>query len=381
MNNRLPQLFISSTYYDLQQVRATVADFIEQQLGYRLLASEYRSFPVDPSVGTVENCRRRVEKDADVLILIVGGRYGVVPADSEKSVTNLEYLAARAKGIPIYAFILRDVLALLPIFAADRSVNLSPVVESSKVLQFVQELRTTDGVWTFPFELASDITATLRMQLAYEMARGLQLSASVRRAPNVITELSGDAFRIAMEKPSGWEAKLFNAVVAGDIAASADVRRAHDVGLTSGTGERVEESDAKSWVNAALAEAGRMIKDMELLAEQVINKGFSESDLAAIVHGAHEMGSVYRRALDWAARLRRAHLPNDWRPLVQEVSRALDDFLAESEDFPRRMQRDIEAALSTQTSDTAVLRLSFVFKIGNNERIQAEIDKLRRLRP
>ena len=71
MEERLPTLFLSSTFFDLRQVRADVADFVETQLGYRLLASEYASFPIDPSMRTIENCRARVENDADAMVLCI----------------------------------------------------------------------------------------------------------------------------------------------------------------------------------------------------------------------------------------------------------------------------------------------------------------------
>ena len=78
------------------------------------MASELPSFPIDPTTDTIENCRLRVDNEADIFILIIGGRYCYVSENHGKSVTNLEYLAARAKGIPIYVFVERRVLAVLP---------------------------------------------------------------------------------------------------------------------------------------------------------------------------------------------------------------------------------------------------------------------------
>ena len=93
-----PRIMISSTFYDLKQVRAGLVNFLVDDLGFEPLVSEASSFPVEPDLDTIENCKRRVEQDADLLVLIVGGRYGFVDAASTKSITNLEYLAARAKG-------------------------------------------------------------------------------------------------------------------------------------------------------------------------------------------------------------------------------------------------------------------------------------------
>lgn len=53
----------------------------------------------------MNNCLRVVEHRADILVLIVGGRYGNVADYTDKSITNLEYLRAKSKEIPAYAFI------------------------------------------------------------------------------------------------------------------------------------------------------------------------------------------------------------------------------------------------------------------------------------
>ena len=54
---RKPTVFISSTCYDL---------------GLEVLLSEYSSFPIDPSLGIVDNCLRVVQERADIFILIKG---------------------------------------------------------------------------------------------------------------------------------------------------------------------------------------------------------------------------------------------------------------------------------------------------------------------
>lgn len=96
-----PSIFVSSTCYDLSQVRLDLKRFIEA-LGYDAVISESNAFPVNPQTSTVENCLRAVRDRADILILIVGARYGTVVVDRDRSITNLEYLEAKAKGIPIY---------------------------------------------------------------------------------------------------------------------------------------------------------------------------------------------------------------------------------------------------------------------------------------
>src|SRR5437879_720167 len=103
-----PSIFVSSTCFDLKQVRADLHRFITE-FGYEPLLSEHPEFPISPQDSTVDNCVNAVRDRADLFILIVGARYGT-PTDQGKSVTNLEYLAAKAKGVPIYAFVSKTIL-------------------------------------------------------------------------------------------------------------------------------------------------------------------------------------------------------------------------------------------------------------------------------
>ena len=162
---------VSSTFYDLRQIRDDLRQFIEG-LGYRPLLSEHPSFPIDPDATTIENCRRRVEQDADVLVLVIGGRYGSIDATPNKSVTNLEYTSARHKRIPIYVFIDPQVLALLPLWKRNQAADFSEQVDSPRLFEFIEHVRTIDAVWMNEFRIACDITDALRTQFAYQQQAG-----------------------------------------------------------------------------------------------------------------------------------------------------------------------------------------------------------------
>jgi hypothetical protein len=116
MSYSKPSVFLSSTCYDLGQLRVDLGTFIERDLGYTAMMSEHPSFPIDPDTTTIENCRRRVDQDADVLVLVVGARHGTVDPATSRSITNIEYVTAKAKGIPVYAFVHKPVLAALPLW-------------------------------------------------------------------------------------------------------------------------------------------------------------------------------------------------------------------------------------------------------------------------
>ena len=56
-----PAVFVSSTCYDLKQIREDMKEFIENNYGFDAMLSEFDSFPIDPCKGTFENCLDNVD--------------------------------------------------------------------------------------------------------------------------------------------------------------------------------------------------------------------------------------------------------------------------------------------------------------------------------
>src|SRR5947209_15106936 len=97
------KIFVSSTFFDLAQVRDDIRTTITE-LGHEALLNEYPSFPVNPSIDTIENCKKAV-RSSDFFVLIIGGRRGSLDPVSGKSITNVEYDAALQSGIDCFIFV------------------------------------------------------------------------------------------------------------------------------------------------------------------------------------------------------------------------------------------------------------------------------------
>src|SRR5580692_2391021 len=142
-----PSVFVSSTCFDLNQIRADLRGFLSD-MGFDPILSEAPAFPVNPHISPVENCLRAVKEKADIFLLIIGARYGS-ENESGKSITNLEYLEAKAKGIPVYVFVLKQILHLLPIWRVNPNANYTNVVDTPKVFEFLDTLRSSQNHWVF----------------------------------------------------------------------------------------------------------------------------------------------------------------------------------------------------------------------------------------
>lgn len=384
MSANAPAVMVSSTFYDLRQIRADLAEFIERDLGYRALLSEYPSFPVDPDTDTVENCRRRVERDADILVLIVGGRYGFVDDASKKSITNLEYLAARVKGIPVYAFVEKSVLSVLPIWERNPEADFSGAVTDSRLFEFIQQVRAIDRVWMHEFERAQDITSILRTQFAYLTKEGLQLRSQFRRrALPVFKDLHGLALRIALEKPEAWEYRLFAQALTDAVEDASEIRREHRLGLVFGSGDHVELDQVTFWMQARMEELQRLIAAFNVVMQSNLQEALGPpgvpGDVKAIAFTARKVGSIYRHAIEWSQRVRRAHLPECFRPVAIEMAFFTDDIIEKVEEYGPALLKQIEEALAAPNDGThRVLESTLTLDFRNLDRFEAALEKAQR---
>ena len=346
---RVPAVFVSSTCYDLSQVRANLREFIEH-LGYEPVLSEYESFPVDSHEGTIDNCLNAVEAKADVFVLVVGNRYGSLGLDGQ-SVTNMEYLKAKAKGIPIYVFVLKKVYSLLPVWRDNPDGNFSSAVESNKVLAFIDDL-TKSSHWIYPFETANDITSALRIQFAYQHLQGLELvrKFSGAKVPDILKTVSPNAFKLAMEKPIAWEGRLFSQVACDEIAAAADLRRDLTYGISFEIGEVFDDFPSfNSWIRKKLNEFTQIANSLDAIGNKSLQDAMGQpgepGDIEHLVYTARRFVDIYKSAIRWAIRLRSASIDESCQEIIEIIIGFATLLLEDVEAFAREMQDKIARGL------------------------------------
>ena len=378
---RNPAVMVSSTFYDLRQLRADLTEFLISQMGYTPLLSELDSFPIDPSVEAIENCRRRVEKDVDILVLVIGGRYGYVDTSSAKSVTNLEYLAARSKGIPIYAFVKRDVLSAIPLWKKNPDADFSSVVDDARVFAFVEEVRSVHNVWTHEFDTAQQVTATLRAQFAVLMHEGLVWSRRFRGEfeSDTVKNLHGKALRLALERPSLWEYRLLFQVVLDELQSHSPAKRDHELGLVLGVASYISIENFTDWSARRMAELQRIAGALSTLLggplQDALGPPGTPGDSEKIVFIAQRIGRAYSEALEWTQRMRRAAGDGLWAPMLEEMARFAEGILLNIENWAKRGDTELAAALPRVAAGERP-ELDFTLKIELGGDIDKYLEKI-----
>jgi hypothetical protein len=148
-----PRIFISSTYYDLRHIRASLETFV-RSLGYEPVLSEKGDIAYIPDIALDESCYREAA-GADLLVLIIGGRYGSERSNSRTepdrtffeqydSITKQEYKSALDNNIPVYILVDVQVYAEYQTFQKNKNnVNITYAhVDSVNIFHLIEEILT-----------------------------------------------------------------------------------------------------------------------------------------------------------------------------------------------------------------------------------------------
>ncbi|MFZ2752246.1 MAG: DUF4062 domain-containing protein [Lysobacteraceae bacterium] len=204
---RPTSIFISSTCYDLRALREHLMAEITS-LGHDPVLSEYASFPVSPSLSTVDNCKKVVRERADIFVLIIGGKRGSLDPSSGKSVVNSEYREAKLAKIDCLVFVDKSVWDLRLIHKNNPKIDLGPVVEDNGVFDFLGEVES-DSKWVFPFSRTEEIISSLKIQLSIrfrELITRMQENRLI--VPADFAYENESIVKIATDKYDSWEYRL-----------------------------------------------------------------------------------------------------------------------------------------------------------------------------
>lgn len=348
------------------------------------ILSEFSSFPVDPSLDAIENCREVIKEKTDIFVLVVGGRYGSEVGNG-KSVTNLEYLEAKAKGIPCYVFVQKPILTALPIWQKNRSGDFSGLVDSSKLFEFVESLRDPKENWVFPFDYAQDIIGTLRMQLAYLFMDALKIRGKVLRAdlPEKIQDLSGAALLLVIQKPFAWEFRLFNQVLCDEISRAASLKKDLNYGLALGKSVRLgNPAEIIDWMRRKLEEMKSFVKSAGVLVNTALPKALGApgepGDVEEIVYVGKRLGEVYRCILEWTAEFRHIQVEDKFSRLLELIGMSSHNVIEEIEAFAIKVNQQLDDAVGQYAKTQQPQSLEFTLTLTCPDMIELD-NEFRRL--
>lgn len=162
-----PRVFLSSTFYDLRKVRDEVGTFIRTQ-GFEPVMFERGQIAYGRDEAPVEYCYKEIEL-CDILVSIVGGRFGSESFETTYSVSQQELRYAVQLNRQLYVFVDKQVLMEYEIYKINKEVeNMRFMhVDDRRIYEFLDQLYLLPkNNPIFPFESAEDIIQILREQWA-----------------------------------------------------------------------------------------------------------------------------------------------------------------------------------------------------------------------
>lgn len=194
-----PKVFISSTCFDLSEIREQLSKFVKS-FGFEPVLSENGDVFYHPELHTHESCVHEVS-NCQMFILIIGGRFGgEYVADRKKSITNAEYTAAREQKIPIFTYIRENVISNHFIYIQNKKKEFVsdisyPAIEKQEhaidIFNFIDEVRRSPTNNAFEgFKNFQDIENHLRKQWAgmfFDLLKSKEVKAQIDATNHLIS--------------------------------------------------------------------------------------------------------------------------------------------------------------------------------------------------
>ncbi len=190
-----PRVFISSTYYDLSYVRDDIERFITS-IGYEPVRHEKGAIAYSKEAALEESVYKEIGL-CDIIVCIIGGRYGAGSSTRDGSITQNELKQAIENGTQIYIFIEQAVYAEYETYRINKT-NIEikyKHVDNKDIYGFIETLYALPPMNSIsPFKTSTDICSYLSNQWAglfqqflNEKRRKLELSALMEMKDMVST--------------------------------------------------------------------------------------------------------------------------------------------------------------------------------------------------
>ncbi len=160
-----PRIFISSTFYDLRQVRSDLDRFIKE-LGYEPVLNELGSIPYGKDDKLEEYCYKEIS-NIDILVSIVGGRFGSESQHNNLSISQMEFRTALELNKQVYIFIDKNVYAEYQTYLLNKKNKETKYrfADNIKIYEFIEFLETLPNNNNIhSFETSLDIIQYLKDQ-------------------------------------------------------------------------------------------------------------------------------------------------------------------------------------------------------------------------
>lgn len=382
-------IFVSSTCYDLNQIRKDLNEAIIS-LGHTPIMCENTDFSVNPHSTNTENCLKNVE-EADVFVLVIGNRYGYQDANTGKSITNSEFLKAVEKSIPIYTFTLKQMVYVFDVWKANPDANFSSIVDSNKIFEFIDDVRYKSGRWNFTFENAQDIIVTLKDQLSslFKESLAYQRKSSSCKYAHLQPLVKKETYDLLVNTPDSYEPLFLLNCMEEAVRSHTNLRNDYEHAIFATSNKTVTQlDDFFAYANLTLGRMQITIESINNLFTKAFPKYYGEpgcpSDIDGLFYIANTYGKLYASLLEMAIECRSMIADNKYKSTLTALSNLPDDAIHQMTEFPQKAIKELEdnqaQFVEDEGNERKVIELCLTVTISEeaSESLESEMEKLRK---
>lgn len=370
-------VFVSSTCYDLNQIRSNMSDFI-LSIGHQPFLSEFDDFPINPNNQTVENCINNVKDEADIFVLIIGNRYGSV-SQTGQSITNLEFLTAKHKNIPIYAFIDKKVLAALSFWKKNKDSNFEGIVDNVKIFDFIEDIRENHKLWSYEFEKAEDIISILKTQMSYLFKGSLNLRTKLLNSNSPVLDLpiSTQALNIVLEKNEYFEVLFMAQTLVDEIFKYENLKNDYVYGISLHTKTHVmNREDIIPWMGQRTKSIINLVASVSNLFKKPLKIYFGElgvpSDLKGLYYVSVTYGKILESIINWTIETSSTNVPEECVEIRDILSKFSFELIEEMWNYPVKYLKALEEWKSKSFIGVTKEDVQFNIDLGIDDMVMKE---------
>jgi hypothetical protein len=369
------RIFISSTFFDLAQVRDDIRTMI-LEMGHEAVLNEYPSFPVDPRLDTIENCKKAV-RGTDIFLLIIGGRRGSLDSATGKSVTNIEFDTAVQMGIDCFIFVNEVVNTVVPLWKKNPEADFTTYVDSPKVFEFIARIQAEQR-WVFTFKKASEIGEILRNQLSVFLKDLLNRKKEGKLDP--IPEFALEtprARQLALDCPPFWEYRLSEELLRSKLFELVRDYKDFERGLLFRPRKPMGTLEYMAAVASKFDEAIKIVNTLDPGMKDLMEawgKPGEPGDRKAILCVINRMVASCRMLLDWELEVESWSPPSSMKVLGEAMRGLTLTSLQEMQKLPGELAKALAKATEGEAGEISImLRIESPPQI---ERFQATMKEL-----
>ena len=381
INRKKPTVFVSSTCYDLKQVREDIKDFFENTYGFEAILSEFNSFPIDPAIGTCDNCLNNVDNYADFFILIIGNRYGYI-TEQGKSITNLEYLHAKAKGIPIFVFVDKQLYATWNVWKGNKDGDYSSLVDNPKMFEFISDIYDGSQQWVYTYDSVKDITMTMKNQLGLIFSDGLIFKKIISTPKYSILnkDLPPEAARTIIEQPFAWEYKFLAYLLKDEFKKLQKDRWNFKYGFFEGHTYFRDPQELIADISNKLQEIRTITEFISVLVNKTMQDALgapgTPSDLEMLAYVAKQFSSLYERIIAWGLYFKTLYTDPVFDTLLELLYELPTSTLEKLDAFVDNLFKEFTSLPNVEDGVHRSINLQCNLDGGNIDKINEEIIRI-----